>query len=209
MKFFSKHIVFFILVSFLSGCSSFNCTPLEKLLGGDVDTVRLANVITNNLITNAVPPLIPRLQKQAILTTSFVNLDTFKETSSFGRLIQEQIGARLVSYNFTVKELHLTNTLKIRPEEGETMLSRDLSKINPDYPAQAILVGTYSLNNRILYITAKLINPISRNIIAAENYRLCMDDNLLALLGLKRKSNNYYHDEIEPPRRSLINAIFY
>ena len=207
MNFFSKHIVFFIVISSLSGCSSFNCTPLEKLLGGDENTIRLANVITKNLITNATPPLTPMLRKQAILTTSFVNLDTLNETSSFGRLIQEQIGARLTRYNFSVKEIHLSNTLKITPEDGEKMLSRDLSEITSDYPAQAILVGTYSLNNRILYITAKLINPTNRNIISAENYRLCMDDNLLALFGLKRK--NYYQDEIEPPRRSIINTIFY
>ncbi len=209
MKTFSRLFFTFILGISLSGCAEFNCTPLERFLGGDVNMVRLANVITDNLVKNAMPPLIPRLPEQAILTSTFVDLNDLDETSRFGRLIQEQIGARLVQHDFTVKELHLRNTMSIRPGKGEKMLSRYLDEINPDYPAQAVVVGTYFLNNRILYITAKLVNPTSRNILAAENYRLCMDSNLLEIFGLKIKQSNYHNNGITPPRDSLIDKIFF
>jgi TolB-like protein len=117
------------------------------------------------------------------------------------------VGTRLVQLGYSVKEINLRNTMKINQGDGETILSRDLSQISPDQPTQAILAGTYSIDNRTLYITAKLINPVNRNIISAMSYSFCMDDNLLAMFGLQRRqmdSNN-----IDPPSRSFINEIFF
>lgn len=199
--------VLFICI-LLSGCSSFNCTRLENFIGGDVNLISLGEKITEKLVKDAMPPLMPRQPDLAILTSTFVNLDAMEETSRLGRLLQNHIGARLVQLGYTVKEVNLRHTMKITPGDGETMLSRNISLINQDQSAQAILVGTYSLNNRILYITAKLVNPVNRNIISAHSYRLCMDENLLAMFGLQRRQNSDL-DGIDPPRESLINEIFY
>lgn len=201
---------FFILLSiciFISGCSSFNCTRLEKFLGGDVNLISLGNKITDELVASAMPPLMPRHPEEAVLTSTFVNLDKLDETSRMGRLLQSHAGSRLVQLGYTVKEVNLRDTMKINREDGETILSRDLSQISPDQPVQAILVGTYSLNNRMLYITAKLINPVNRNILSAKSYQICMDDNLLAMFGLQRRQES--PNNFDAPRGSLINEIFY
>jgi len=155
-----------------------------------------------------MPPLVPRHPEEAVLTSSFVDLNRLEETSQMGRLLQSHIGARLVQLGYTVKEINLRHTMKINPGDGETILSRDLSQITADQPVQAILVGTYSLNNRTLYITAKLVNPVNRNIIAAQSYKLCMDDNLLAMFGMQRQIHEQSNN-IDPPSDSLINRIFY
>ncbi len=203
----SVSAVLFVCI-LLSGCSSFNCTRLENLIGGDVNLISLGKKITDNLVKDAMPPLMPRQPELAILTSTFVSLDEMEETSQLGRLLQNHIGARLVHLGYTVKEINLRHTMKITPGDGETMLSRNLSLISTDQPVQAILVGTYSLNNRILYITAKLVNPVNRNIISAHSYRLCMDENLLAMFGLQRLQNTDTNC-IGPPRKSIINEIFY
>jgi len=97
--------------------------------------------------------------------------------------------------------------MKISPGSGETILSRDLSLITADQAAQAILVGTYSLINRTLYISARLVNPANKNILSAHSYRLCMDDNLLAMFGLQREMED--GDTIEAPSESILDKIFY
>ncbi len=210
MKRLCKCIIIPLTILVISGCSAFNCTPLENLLGHDVRMIRLANIITDGLVKNAMPPLIPRLPQQAILTSTFVNLDNLEETSRFGRLLQEQIGARLVQHDYTVKEIHLRNTMSIRPEDGERMLSRKLSEIDPENQSQALLVGTYSLTNRTMYLTVKLVNPATRNILSAENYTLCADNTLLAMFGLQTKNRSHYYDDpIDHPRGSIIDEIFY
>ncbi len=191
----------------VSACSSLNCTHLENILGADVNVIKLGEKIADELTFNAMPPLMPRHPEEAILTTTFVDIDNFETTSTFSRLLQTHVAARFVQLGYTVKEVNLRNTMKIRPEDGEKILSRDLSLLTPEQPAQAILLGTYSLNNRILYINSKLVNPVNRNIIAATSYRLCMDDNLLAMFGLKRQTKD--PNVVEPPRPSLIDKIFY
>lgn len=201
-------VLLFIMAFTLTGCSSLNCTSLEKFLGSDVDLISFAEKITDDLVTAAIPPLMPRQPDLAVLTSTFVDLNNLKETSRLGRLLQSHIGSRLVQLGYTVREVNLRNSMKITPGSGETILSRDLSQISHEQAAQAILLGTYSFNNRTIYITAKLVSPVNRNIISAHSYRLCMDDNLLAMFGLQRK-NNTDSNGINPPRGSIINEIFY
>ncbi|MCK5070753.1 MAG: hypothetical protein KAR01_09425 [Desulfocapsa sp.] len=192
----------------LSGCSTLNCTRLEGLVGGDVNLISLSNKITDDLTESAMPPLMPRHPEDAILTSTFVDLDQLERTSRLGRQLQSHIGARLVQLGYTVKEVNLRHTMQMTPGDGERILSRVLSEITPEQSVQAILAGTYSINNRTLYLTAKLINPTNRNIISAQSYKLCMDDSLLSTFGLMRQSH-IKSDEIQPPSESIINKIFY
>ena len=199
--------LFILLSALLASCSSLNCTSLERFLGADVNLIKLGDTIADELLVSAMPPLMPRHPEEAILTSTFVNIDDFENTSTFSRLLQSHVGARFVQQGYTVKEVSLRNTMKIRPGDGEKILSRDLSLITPDQAVQAVMLGTYSLNNRVLYITAKLVNPLNRNIIAVKSYRLCMDDNLLAMFGLQRYKKD--PNGIDPPRGSFIDDIFF
>ncbi len=207
MKSFTSFVIILILLPLLSSCSTFNCTRLEGLLGGNVNLISLAEKITDNLVDEALPPLIPRHPDLPILTSTFVYNDDLEQTSRFGRLLQEYIGARLVQRGYTVREVKLRDTMQINPGSGEKMLSRELSKITTDQPAQATLVGTYSLINRTLYISARLVNPVNKNILSAHSYKLCMDDNLLAMFGLQRQMED--QDIIEAPSESTLDKVFY
>jgi TolB-like protein len=204
-----------ILLSFtLSSCSSFNCTPLEKHLGAEENLITLAKYITNGLTNQAFPPLMPMQPDLPILVTTFVNNDNLKETSRFSRILQEHITSRLVQLHYTAKEIKLRETLLMQEQSGETMLSRNLQELQTDQSlsAQAILVGTYSYTNRVMYISARLVNPKNRNIISTYDYRLCMDDNILAMFGLRLPPPNpgsLPSDEVDQPRSSLIDFLFY
>lgn len=207
---FLRSILAIALTLFLAGCSEFNCTMLEKNLGAEENLITLATRITDNLTQKAFPPLLPRQPDMPILITTFVDNNDLKKTSRFGRILQEHITSRLVGLGYTTQELKLRDTLLMQEHSGETMLSRNLQEINAkqSLSAQAILVGTYSYTDRTMYISARLINPKDRTIISSYDYRLCMDDNVLAMFGLKRQSP-HATDEINPPRESFINTLFY
>lgn len=207
MKYSCRVSLIIIFTVLLSSCSTFNCTPLEKYIGGDINLISLGNTIADDLAGSAMPPLMPRHPEEVILTSTFVDLHNLDQTSRMGRLLQSHVGTRFVQLGYSVKEVNLRDTMKISRRDGETILSRDLSQISADQPVQAILAGTYSVDSRTLYITAKLINPVNRNIISAQNYRFCMDDTLLAMFGLQRKQRN--SNDIDPPSRSLIDEIFF
>jgi TolB-like protein len=188
-----------------SGCSSFNSTPLESILGANTNLINFSYNIAENLAKRAIPPLIPRHPDMPILVTTFVDNNDLEKTSHFGRVLQEHIASRLVQLGYTVREMKLSNTLKIEPRNGETILSRDLAQLNPDQEAQAILAGTISKTNKILYISARLINPINNNILATDDYQLYMDGDILSMFGLRHQNNN--EKAITEPQRPLLNSI--
>lgn len=203
-----KILLTLLLSLSLSGCTYFNGTRLEGYVGADENLISLSYKISEELEENAVPQLMPRNPDQPLLTTTFVDNNDLTKTSPFGRILQEHITSRFVQLGYTVKEIKLRNNLLIKPKSGEIMLSRDVNMINPSLSAQAILVGTYSYTNRIMYISARLINPENSTIVSSVDYQLVMDENILAMFGLKMAKKDD-PDTIDSPKESLINKIFY
>ncbi len=203
-----RSLLFTLLTLFaLSGCSKFNCTPLAKYLGNETDLIAFSYTIADELTQAAFPPLTPRDPHRPLLVTTFVDNNDLTKTSHFGRILQEHIRSRLVQLGYDVKDIKMTGKLLIEQKSGETILSRDLQKITPVARGQAILVGTISISNRILYVSARFVNPTDNSIISSNDYRLCMDENLLAMFGLMRETAE--KEEILEPRRPLLNAILY
>ncbi len=194
-----------IMGLFLSSCSCFNCTPLEGYLGGKKDLISFSYEIADETIETAFPPLVPRHPEMAVLISTFVDNNDLEKTSRFGRILQEHIGSRFVQKGYTVREIKLAESLSIDIRSGETILSRDLSRLSTEHKAQAILVGTFSRVGRTLYVSARLINPTNKNIISTDDFQLCMDDDLLAIFGLQRQSD--IDTPIEDPGQPLLNSI--
>lgn len=206
----SKTYVFAAISVFLllavSGCSRFNCTRLEQFIGDDTDLIAFSYTIADDLTLSAFPPLILHHPDMPLLVTTFVDNNNLEQTSSFGRVLQEHISSRLVQLGYAVKEIKMTGKLQIEPGSGEIIMSRDLGKISPSVKSQAVLVGTISAANRTLYVSARLVNPLSNSIISSMNYQLCMDDTILSMFGLQRETHS---GEIEEPPRSRLNSILY
>ena len=188
-----------------SGCSRFNCTRFEQYVGDETDLITFSYSIAEDLTTTANPPLVLGDPDMPILVTTFVDNNDLSKTSKFGRILQEHISSRLVQLGYTVKEIKMTGQLVIEPKSGESILSRDINKIAPSVKSQALLVGTISVTNRTMYVSSRLVHPVTNMIIASTDSRLCMDDTILAMFGLKQ----HHLDEIEEPPRSLLNSILY
>jgi TolB-like protein len=195
-----------LLLLLLTGCARFNCTQLERYIGGETDLIAFSYTIADELTASAFPPLMPRNPDMPLLVTTFVDNNDLTRTSKFGRAMQEHISSRLVQLGYTVKEIKFTGNLLIEPRSGESILSRDLRKLSASIKSQGILVGTISYTNRVMYVSARFVNPVDRTIISSSDYRLCMDDNILAMFGLQREDNS---SELEEPRRPFLNSILY
>jgi TolB-like protein len=195
-----------VLLILPSGCAKFNGTPLERFIGGEADLIAFSYTIADELTEAAFPPLVPRHPDMPLLVTTFVDNNDLKKTSKFGRILQEHTSSRLVQLGYAVKEIKMTGRLLIEEESGESILSRDLSKIAPSMKTQAILVGTISYTNRTMYISARLVNPVNNVILSSGDYRLIMDNTVLAMFGMQRDDNG---SEIKEPRRSLLNSLLF
>ena len=141
---FAIFICFISVILFSNGCSSFNGTRLEGFLGADTNLIHLSYTIADHLAERAMPPLMPHHPNMPVLVTTLVDNNDLRQTSRFGRVLQEHMASRLVQLGYTVREIKLANTLHIEAKSGETILSRDLSQLSRAQSSQAILAGTIS-----------------------------------------------------------------
>ncbi len=197
-----------VFMLFMSGCSRLNGTRLEPVLGGHVNLVGLGDSIAEKLIVQCIPPLFPRENEQPVLVTTPVDEKTLKQATDFGRSLQNSIIAGFVTRTYTAKELKLRGELVVLDQQGEFMLTRELEKLAQNQRAQALVVTTYTLTNRVLYLSSRLVDPHDRTIRAAYEDKLYLDDNTLRMLGYQFEESKE-EDVVAPPRESLIDRIFY
>ncbi len=195
----------FLCISGLTGCSRFNCTPLADVLGADVNLVSLGKNITDTLTAQAMPPLLPRQPEQPVFITTPVNNDNLKKSSSFARSLQNSIAAEFVRQGFAVKEIKLRGNVVINQGEGEFMLSRDLMELKEKQRAQAVVVGTYTLTDRVMYLSIRLVRPGDGSILSVYEKRICLDARSLRMLGLQLTEE----DPFPQPGEPLLDKLLY
>jgi TolB-like protein len=197
--------VVFVLSPLFLGCSRLNCTRLEEFLGADVNLVSLGKDIGDTLIAQSFPPLLPRQPNQPVFISTPVNNDNLTDSSSFGRSLQNAITAEFVRQGFAVNEIKLRGNVVINAGEGEFMLSRDLMELKEKQRAQAVVVGTYTLSNRIMYLSIRLVKPGTGAIFSVYEKRICLDANSLQMLGLQLSEE----DGVAAPGEPWLDKLLY
>ncbi len=121
-----------------------------------------------------------------ILSTSFVNLDDLKETSAFGRLMGVGVASRFSQHGYRVIELRLgKGSVIVQEKNGEFVLSRETARLEGSHDAQAIVVGTYSLDENWAFISVRIVGIRDNSVISSYDFSMRMDETLKRLAGKK------------------------
>lgn len=107
-----------------------------------------------------------------VIAASFVNIDNLFQSSTFGRMVSQQVVTQFSNKGFTVIEMLLRKNVYIKSQSGEFLLSRELQNISAEHNAQAVIVGTYAQGSRSLFVTAKVIDAVTNIVIASHDYVL-------------------------------------
>lgn len=108
-----------------------------------------------------------------LLAASFVNINRLEESSTLGRLISEQISSRMAQHGFRVLETKLRqNSIYIKEGEGEFLLSRQLQEISASHNSDLVIVGTYTVAEKSIYISARIVNAGNSTIVSGYDYQL-------------------------------------
>lgn len=119
-----------------------------------------------------------------MLAASFVNINNLNESSPLGRVISEQIASRLVQHRFKILEMKLRqNSVYIKEGKGEFLLSREIKEISASHNSDYVIVGTYAVAERGIYISARIVNTTDNIIISAYNYQLALNSQTESLLN--------------------------
>jgi TolB-like protein len=117
-----------------------------------------------------------------VIIATLVNINALEESSPLGRLISEQLGARLTQQGYRVIELKIRQKLYMKRHEGELMLTREIRDIAQQHNAQALIIGTYTEGADRVFINLKLTQVETNIALAAVDYALPLDMNIRALL---------------------------
>lgn len=121
-----------------------------------------------------------------LLVATVVNVDKLTESSSLGRIISEQMRARLTQSGYSVVETELRGNLLIKKDTGALLLSRELKDVSKSYDAQAVVVGTYAMASKYIYVNLKIIG--NDNVaLGAYDYALPLNRNVWMMVKQPNK----------------------
>jgi TolB-like protein len=136
-------------------------------------------------LLNKIQPKLPK--DSPILVASFVNIDDLDNSSTFGRVVSEQFASRFKQRNYTTIEMKLRTNVFIKADSGELLLSRELAEISTKHRAQAVVVGTYAVASKKVYLTTRVINVSDGRVLSSYDYDIPITSDVFKML-LKSKS---------------------
>jgi TolB-like protein len=131
-------------------------------------------------LTRYVPPLLyPGIR---LMVMTIADIDNLGRSTSLGRLISENLAARLSQQGYTVIEPKLHPLVNLIPYRGEFALSRNWFEKQNLRGIDIVVAGTYAVAEDKMYISLKMFNAVSRKVMSSYSYTLPLGPNTVALL---------------------------
>jgi TolB-like protein len=157
----------------LTACSS---TPKNE--EGNYATISSNQFISANY--QAADALLAQLNGKLVLNkplimATVVNIDSLEQTTTLGRLVSEQLSTRLAQGGLSMLEMKLRNSVYLKRNQGELMLTREIGEVATTHNAQAIVVGSYAETSDMVFINIKVIQPTTNFVLAGHDYVLAKE----------------------------------
>lgn len=144
-----------------------------------------------------------------VILTSFVDLENFDKTSTFGRLLSESMFNELHIRKFLVTDFRGQEAVSVN-EDGEFHITRDVEKLKDNIDnIEYILIGTYvKFENQSLLINARIMDSTSGKI--SSTARVVYQPRDCSLFGIckqVKKTYNLYDGTADTTDDNIQNKI--
>jgi TolB-like protein len=117
-----------------------------------------------------------------LIMATVVNIDALDQTSMLGRLVSEQLSTRLAQGGLQMLEMKLRNSVYLKRDQGELMLTREIGDVAHTHDAQAVVVGSYAETRDAVFINIKVIQPATNLVLAGHDYVLAKEGTVRSML---------------------------
>ncbi len=117
-----------------------------------------------------------------VAVTTFVNIDDLYQSSTFGRILAEQLLSEMAMRGYNVIEIRQSDSMQIQENAGEFSLSRQTSTLRDKRDLSAIVVGTYAVSPVRVYINARIIDPANSLIVSVGSVEMEKTEEIERLL---------------------------
>lgn len=123
---------------------------------------------------------------QPLIVATLVDINILEKSSTLGRMVSEQISAVFSQTGHRMIEMKFRDSVYMKRNEGELLLTREITEVAKQHNAQAVIVGTYGTAADTVFINLKVVQPGTNHVLAAHDYALPMDYNIRAMLSTSR-----------------------
>jgi len=171
-----------LLIATLSGCSStYRFFKAQTYL--NTDLIEASYDATDELKDQ----LCRKIPKGSLIVVSTL-LNAKKdpnETSSFGRIISNQIATSLHNSGYQIIALDLPIDLFMMKEDGELHLSEEDKALLRRYNAAIMVGGVYAPGKQNAYVSLRAVNRFTRHVIASTDFSVVLGPDVKNLLKTK------------------------
>lgn len=121
-----------------------------------------------------------------MLATIFTSAENPAVTSSFGRIASRQLVSAFSAEGYHFSELPVPDTILVAHNHGDPQLTPTFTDTSAGFSADVVLVGTYAIAERNIYVTTRLIRTRDSLILASHDYALPYTSDLRRLLRPER-----------------------
>ena len=176
-------ILLLVLLTFLAGCSRrYSDLPAYFPWGMDEQPNESVGRFKTSYLADQIDEFFRGTDPGPLAISTFVSADDLYSTSSFGRMVSEQMMSELAMKGYQVIELRAGNSLQFRPTAGEFALSRDLNEVKHERQLGGIITGTYVVSPVRVYLNARLIDPSTSAVLSAASVEMSKTDEIKRLL---------------------------
>ena len=154
-----------VVLTMMGGCASLTKLQEEQQAGGPAQAFNKEIQVIAIEMVNRLREFDPT--DSTVAVTTFVDLDNFNETSSFGRYVAEDLGMELFKLGFRLREIRQRIRINITPEVGEVALTREASAIMQNAQVDAVVTGAYSRFGNQVVVNARLIDVDTGRVVSA------------------------------------------
>lgn len=176
-----RKLAFLLAALLLTGCAN---------LGVDFSRTGSVDACADKLATGIARGLEESHLGMNILVSTPVSAVTFT-SSDFGLALQEMLISALARRNANVVDVQLRKELYVTCEDGLVSLSRDASRLRPDFRADVIVASTYMAGKSEIVVTSRAIDYTTNEVITSATTTLARTPNIEALLRNRDQFKRY------------------
>ncbi|NOT10657.1 MAG: hypothetical protein HOP23_02295 [Methylococcaceae bacterium] len=145
----------------------------------DADLIEVSNDVTDELREKAMRS-IPK--NSLILVSTLLNVNDRQETSAFGRIISDQIASSFHNSGFRIIGMELPIDLFSMKEGGTLHLTDEIKTMLKPYNGAVIVGGVYAAGKRNTYVSLRIVDLYTKNIISSTDISIPMGPDARKLL---------------------------
>lgn len=117
-----------------------------------------------------------------IAIATFADIDNLYGSSTFGRMLSEQLMSELTMRGYNVVEIRRAEAMQVMFSQGEFALSRESQVLRNSQDLSGLVVGTYVVSPERIYLNARLIDPATSIVVSAGSVEMSKTEEIEKLL---------------------------